>query len=96
MLLVRSRTVPWVAGALLVVVAAASVRADERKQPRPDIHLPGVDRSVGTSSVTTLAEPDDALPAGSRPGSFRVGDWDVTISGSISYEIGTGRPHDGR
>lgn len=96
MLLVRSRTVPWVAAALLVVVAATSARADERKQPRPDIHLPGVDRSVGASAVAPLPEPQDALPAGSRPGSFRVGDWDVTISGSISYEIGTGRPRDGR
>ena len=80
-----------IALALLAVPASAG----GRKPPSDD--LPGVDRSAGTSAVgAPRPEPADGLPAGSRPGSFRVGDWDITISGSISYEIGTGRPRDGR
>lgn len=85
----RSSIGALVAGAIAASTIAAPALADERKPPR-DGDLPGVDRSVGTSAVTPLPEPDDALPTGSQPGSYRVGDWDITISGSISYEIGFG------
>jgi hypothetical protein len=82
-------TAALVAGTIAATVFSAPAMADERK-PARDAALPGVDRSVGTSAVTPLPEPDEALPAGSQPGSYRVGGWDITISGSISYEIGFG------
>lgn len=34
-------------------------------------------------------EPDDALPAGEN-GTFKIGDTDVKISGSITVDVGTG------
>lgn len=51
--------------------------------------LPGV--SMPEPIVTPIPQPesDDALPAGSN-GGYKVGDWDVKISGSVSIDIGTG------
>lgn len=79
-------------GALFAVQAAtANDRASDR-------HLPGVEegyRIVDGEAGQLPPEPEpDGIPG--APGSYRVGDWDVTISGSVSFEIGTGQIITGR
>lgn len=62
---------------------------------RADESLPGVDAAAGAPIVTE--RPDEEAPAaGERPGSFRVGNWDVTVSGSVSFQVGTGTARHGR
>ncbi|RVA53209.1 hypothetical protein EN933_13275 [Mesorhizobium sp. M7A.F.Ca.US.001.01.1.1] len=49
--------------------------------------LPGV---TGDYRIAKPApEPDDALPAGEN-GTFKIGDTDVRISGSITVDVGAG------
>jgi hypothetical protein len=76
-------------GASLAFTAAATAGQD-----RPG-DLPGVE---ATHSVVTTLPPEPEAPDPHRRGrSFKVGDWDVTISGSVSVEFGTGRmPEGGR
>ena len=53
--------------------------------------LPGVQsRAPDPSAHHPLPEPEDAMRVGDRPGTMRVGNWDIRISGSVSYEISTG------
>lgn len=54
--------------------------------------LPGVKGDY--SIVTPAPEPMEA-PTAPDDGTFKVGDWDVRISGSVSVEIGTGTSRQG-
>ncbi len=75
---------------ILLPLSCATAFADDQKAADDDA-LPGVTTgSIAPLASQPLAEPDDALPAGSEPGSIRVGNWDIRISGSVSYEIGFG------
>lgn len=78
------------------LVAAASLAA--MPLASADDSLPGVKHGAGTVTTDILiGEPEDGVPVGSTPGSYKVGNWDVTISGSVSYQIGFGGyRHDGR
>ncbi|MEQ8400364.1 MAG: hypothetical protein RH978_05085 [Roseitalea porphyridii] len=89
---------PLMIAVLAAFAAAASLPALAGPDAdKADNGLPGVERPQGAGATDApLPEPDERLPVGSTPGSFKVGDWDVTISGSISYEIGTGGYRDGR
>ena len=51
--------------------------------------LPGVTGDYRIAKPAPQPEPDDALPAGSD-GSFKIGDTDVRIGGSITVDMGTG------
>ena len=75
---------PLMIAVLAAFAAAASLPALAGPDAdKADNGLPGVERPQGAGATDTpLPEP--------------VGDWDVTISGSISYEIGTGGYRDGR
>lgn len=75
------------AGASLVFAADAAAGQDQPAQ------LPGVEASH--SVVTTLPPEPETPDQHQRGKSFKVGDWDVTISGSVSVEFGTGRSPEG-
>ncbi len=82
---------------VLALVCAPAAASEARPRTSGDDRLPGVNTgSIAPTVSEPLPEPTEALPAGEQPGSIRVGDWDITISGSVSWEIGTGRPRDGR
>ncbi len=78
----------------LVLVTAGPALAGSRQAPakRPaqaGTGLPGVDR--GFTLVTPLpAEPDDA-PRPGQFGQFRAGNFDVKVSGKLTFDIGVGK-----
>ena len=51
--------------------------------------LPGVSGDYRIAKPAPQPEPDDALPAGSD-GSFKIGNTDVRIGGSITIDMATG------
>lgn len=51
--------------------------------------LPGVTGDYRIAKPAPQPEPDDALPAGSD-GTFRIGNTDVKIGGSITIDMATG------
>jgi hypothetical protein len=51
--------------------------------------LPGVSGDYRIAKPAPQPEPDDPLPAGTN-GSFKIGDTDVKISGSIIVDVGVG------
>lgn len=75
------------AGLLLSLATPAS--ADQVAGKRTSDALPGV--QGGYSIVTPAPEPLEA-PA-TDDGYFKVGDWDVRISGSVMFQIGASSAH---
>lgn len=76
-----------------IALSCAAALADDTKPPAVNAPLPGVDPA--------RTEPDYRQPApapndpathepGPRDGFVRMGDWDVKVSGSVSYEMGFG------
>ena len=51
--------------------------------------LPGVTSDYRIAQTAPQPEPDDALPAGEN-GTFKIGNTDVRVSGSISIDMATG------
>ena len=51
--------------------------------------LPGVTSDYRIAKPAPQPEPDDALPAGEN-GTFKIGNTDVRISGTITVDVGTG------
>ncbi|MFC3641840.1 hypothetical protein [Aquibium oceanicum] len=75
---------------LVLTLFCAPAFADDQRAPTDDA-LPGVTTgSISPVAAEPQPEPDEALAAGSQPGSIRAGNWDIRISGSVSYEIGFG------
>ena len=70
------------AGALAVGTAAFADDASAQK-------LPGVKSDYRIAKPAPQPEPDDAQPAGNN-GTFKIGDTDVRISGSITVDMGAG------
>lgn len=67
----------------VLLCAAVPLHAGEK---RPAEALPGVSENAG-KSLPPRAEPEERPDA---DGWMRIGNWEVRISGSISYEIGFG------
>jgi len=55
----------------------------------PKSALPGVTSDYRIAKPAPEPEPDDALPAGEN-GTFKIGNTDVRISGSITVDVGVG------
>ena len=74
--------------AIAVTTAASSVAfAGDSTTPLPKGALPGVTSDYRIAKPAP--EPDDALPAGEN-GTFKIGDTDVRISGSVTIDVGVG------
>ncbi|WP_258609871.1 hypothetical protein [Mesorhizobium sp. AR10] len=63
--------------------------AEDSLAPAQKGALPGVTSDYRIAQPAPQPEPDDALPAGEN-GSFKIGDTDVRISGSITIDVGAG------
>ncbi|MCO5163608.1 MAG: hypothetical protein M9939_20970 [Mesorhizobium sp.] len=75
--------------ALLAILAIESAGAGEAKK---DAVLPGVDGSY--SIVTPAAEPDE--PPADASGTTKFGKWELTVSGYVWVQVGSGSNGDGR
>ncbi len=77
-----------VAIALISIACVAKAGADER----PYTGLPGVERPTPIVTDRNIdaptGEPENDPHAG-EPGTFRVGDWDVRVSGHVAVEVRT-------
>jgi FlaG/FlaF family flagellin (archaellin) len=56
---------------------------------KPKAALPGVTSDYRIAKPAPQPEPDDAWPAGEN-GTFKIGNTDVRVSGSITIDMGTG------
>ncbi|MDX8529601.1 hypothetical protein RFM42_01325 [Mesorhizobium sp. VK25D] len=82
---VQSRYLCAALAALAGVLMAGNALADDNTAQK----LPGVSGDYRIAKPAPQPEPDDALPAGSD-GSFKIGNTDVRIGGSISIDMATG------
>jgi hypothetical protein len=75
----------------ITVAAAASTAAfaEDSSAPGQTGALPGVTGNYRIAKPAPQPEPDDALPAGGD-GTFKIGNTDVRIGGSIAIDMGTG------
>ncbi|MEI9403042.1 hypothetical protein [Mesorhizobium argentiipisi] len=71
--------------ALAGMLMAGAALADDSSSQK----LPGVSGDYRIAKPAPQPEPDDALPAGSD-GSFKIGNTDVRIGGSITIDMATG------
>ncbi|TPL05795.1 MULTISPECIES: hypothetical protein [unclassified Mesorhizobium] len=83
--LLQTRHLCVAAAALAGALVAGSALADDSTAQK----LPGVSGDYRIAKPAPLPEPDDALPAG-NDGSFRIGNTDVRIGGSITIDMATG------
>lgn len=79
----------------LPVLVAASPALSGSRQPaattpaQTKTDLPGVDRSF--SIVTPLPPEPDDTPGAGQFGQFRVGNFDVKVSGKLTFDVGVGK-----
>jgi len=78
----RTLRIAVLAGALTAGTVAFADDSSTQK-------LPGVSGDYRIAKPAPQPEPDDALPAGSD-GTFKIGNTDVRISGSITIDMATG------
>ncbi len=71
--------------ALAGVLMTGNALADDNSPQK----LPGVSGDYRIAKPAPQPEPDDPLPAGSD-GSFKIGNTDVRIGGSITIDMGSG------
>jgi len=89
----RSSPLLRLASAVALACAFSAPALADQPSGTPDKDtLPGVTGSH--SIVAPEPEPLEAPTMGDGS-TFRVGNWDVRVSGSISFEIGTGTSHEG-
>ncbi|QND60760.1 hypothetical protein [Mesorhizobium huakuii] len=63
--------------------------ADDNSAQTPKGALPGVNSDYRIAKPAPQPEPDDAFPSNGN-GTFKIGDTDVRISGSITVDMATG------
>ncbi|CAH2404811.1 exported hypothetical protein [Mesorhizobium escarrei] len=74
-------------GIAVAAITSGTAFAKDNSTPPHEGTLPGVTNDYRVA--TPAAEPDDAAPA-SGNSQFKIGDTDVRISGSITFDVGTG------
>ncbi|RWH81093.1 MAG: hypothetical protein EOQ86_07225 [Mesorhizobium sp.] len=85
--ILRSRLNRPVIGVAVAAMTSGTAFAEDSSTPSQNGTLPGV---AGDYRVAKPApEPDDAVP-GTGDGQFKIGDTDVRISGSITFDVGAG------
>jgi len=76
--------------AIAITAATSSMAfAGDSTSSSPKGALPGVTSDYRIAKPAPQPEPDDALPAGEN-GTFKIGNTDVRVSGSITIDMGTG------
>lgn len=87
-----ARLLQRLAGAMAALLLAAPAGALAKDRPPAAKDLPGVapGQPVASRGAPPPPEPEPMQENGDRR-SWRVGNWDVTVSGSVSYQIGFGR-----
>ncbi|RUX22356.1 hypothetical protein EOA23_24100 [Mesorhizobium sp. M2A.F.Ca.ET.042.01.1.1] len=75
--------------AALAALAGALMAGTALADDSPSQKLPGVSGDYRIAKPAPQPEPDDAQPAGSD-GSFKIGNTDVRIGGSITVDMATG------
>lgn len=78
--------------AALAVLAAASLPAVADDAKKKDAALPGVDSTY--SIVAPEPEPDE--PPADTSGTKKFGKWELTVSGYVWVQVGSGSHGDGR
>ncbi|WP_408631432.1 hypothetical protein [Mesorhizobium comanense] len=73
----------------LAALAGAAMAGTAALADDSSSQLPGVSGDYRIAKPAPQPEPDDALPAG-NDGSFKIGDTDVRIGGSITIDMATG------
>lgn len=79
---------PLLAPALAALLAGTALAAHAESAAKTKTGLPGV--NAGHAIVSPAPPPPEDAAAG-RGTTFRMGDFDVTVTGSISVELGFGR-----
>ncbi|MER8436096.1 hypothetical protein NKH36_15995 [Mesorhizobium sp. M1312] len=81
----RSRLNRVVIGVAVAAMTSGAAFAEDNSTPSENGTLPGV---AGDCRIAKPApDPDDAVPS---DGQFKIGDTDVRISGSITFDVGAG------
>ncbi|WP_051355286.1 hypothetical protein [Mesorhizobium erdmanii] len=79
-----------VAAALVVAgLVSGTALAEDTSSSAQKSALPGVTGNYRIAKPAPQPEPDDAFP-GNGNGTFKIGDTDVRISGSITVDVATG------
>ncbi|MBE1711533.1 MULTISPECIES: hypothetical protein [Mesorhizobium] len=80
-----------IAAAVLIFASLANgmALADDSAPPAQKGALPGVSGDYRIAKPAPQPEPDDAFPSNGN-GTFKIGDTDVRIGGSITVDMGTG------
>jgi len=81
----------FIAGAVLAFAGLVSgtALADDSSAQAHKGALPGVTSDYRIAKPAPVPEPDDAFPSNGN-GTFKIGDTDVRISGSITVDAATG------
>lgn len=79
---------PLLAPALAALLAGTALAAHAESAAKTKTGLPGV--NAGHAIVSPAPPPPEDAAEG-RGTTFRMGDFDVTVTGSISVELGFGR-----
>ena len=83
----RVRLNRLVVGVAIAAMTSGTAFAEDNSTPSQKGTLPGV--ASDYRIARPAPEPDDAVPS-SGNGQFRIGDTDVRISGSITFDVGVG------
>ncbi|UVK52698.1 hypothetical protein DBIPINDM_006104 [Mesorhizobium sp. AR02] len=80
-----------IAAAVLAFASLVSgmALADDSSAQAQKSALPGVSGDYRIAKPAPVPEPDDAFPSNGN-GTFKIGDTDVRISGSITVDVATG------
>jgi len=80
-----------IAAAMLTFASllSSAAFADDSASPAQKGALPGVSGDYRIAKPAPQPEPDDAFPSNGN-GTFKIGDTDVRISGSITVVVATG------
>ncbi|TIR95032.1 MAG: hypothetical protein E5X19_16600, partial [Mesorhizobium sp.] len=81
--MIRARSLTNLGFAVVAVAGVLAVGTAAFADDNSTQKLPGVSSDYRIAKPAPQPEPDDALPAGSN-GTFKIGDTDVRISGSIT------------
>jgi hypothetical protein len=76
-------------GVAVAAVTSGGAFAEDNSTPSQKGTLPGVAGDYRVAKPAPVPEPDDAMPSNGN-GQFKIGDTDVRISGSITFDVGAG------